>query len=80
MARSTRVINGQLWCCCGFDGVVILNTELQQQRTIPCRFMEFVWDVVETRDGDIIIAASSGLFGLRIDGTLEIRINIHLNL
>ena len=79
-ARPIRVIDGQLWCCCGSSGIVILDTELQQQRTVPCRFLKFVRDVVETGGGDIIIAASSGLYGLRSDGTLETRIDVHLNL
>ena len=63
-----RVISGQLWCCCGYYGIVIVDTELQQQRTILCESMGAVCDVAETIDGDVILATSNGLSLLRPDG------------
>ena len=69
MASPIRVISGQLWCCCGFSGIVILNAELQQQRKIPCGDMESVIDVAQARDDDVIIAARRGVYTMRPDGT-----------
>ena len=68
-AASIRVINGHLWCCCGLSGIVVLNTALGHQRTIPSNIMEEVWDVAETSDGDVVVAALGGLYALSADGT-----------
>ena len=68
-AASIRVINGQLWCCCGVNGIVILNTDLQQQRKIPCKVLGTVCDVAEASDWDVVIAALGGLYALGPDGT-----------
>ena len=57
-----RVIKQQLWCCCDGDGIVVLDTDLQQQRTIPAGEMCNVHDVAEMENGDVIIAASGGLY------------------
>ena len=58
-----RVIKQQLWCCCGDAGIVIFDCELQQQqRTIPAADMGAVYDVAEMSNGDVLIAASNGLF------------------
>ena len=62
--RCLRVINQQLWCCCGDAGIVIFDSELQQQRTtcIPAAHMGSVWDVAEMSNGDVAIAAVNGLY------------------
>ena len=60
--KTLRVINQQLWCCCGDAGIVIVDSELQQQRTIPAGDMDDVCDVAEMSNGDIIIAARAGLY------------------
>ena len=57
-----RVINQQLWCCCGNAGIVVFDSELQQQRTIPAVDMGYVYDVAEMSNGDIVIAAENGLY------------------
>ena len=67
IAYSVRVINQQLWCCCWEDGIVVLaHSDLKQLRTIPAGDMGSVNDVVEMRDGDIVIATDNGLFHVRI--------------
>ena len=63
--QGLRVINQQLWCCCGYDGIVIFDSELQQQRTIPA-CMGYVCDAAEMSNGDVVIAtASNGLYHRR---------------
>ena len=66
-ARCLRVINQQLWCCCHDAGVVVLDSHLQQQRTIPSGDMGEVMDVAEMSNGDILIAATKGLHHSRND-------------
>ena len=61
-AWGLRVINQQLWCCCGKAGIVVFDSELQQQRTIPAGDMDDVYDVTEMSNGDVIIAAHIGLY------------------
>ena len=64
-----RVINQQLWCCCGGNaGIVVFNGELQQQRTVPAADMGAVYAVAEMSNGDIVIAAVNGLYH-RCNGT-----------
>ena len=58
-----RVINQQLWCCCGFAGIVVFDSELQQQRTVPRGDMDKLHDVAaEMSNGDVIIASGTGLY------------------
>ena len=57
-SSSVRVINQQLWCCCRDAGIVVFDSELQQQRTIPAGDMGVVWDVAEMSNGDFVIAAA----------------------
>ena len=57
-----RVINEQLWCCCGDAGIVVFDSELQQQRTIPAGDMRYVRDVAQMSNGDVVIAAGNGLY------------------
>ena len=57
-----RVINQQLWLCCGNAGIVVFDSELQQQRTIPAADMYVVSDVAEMSNGDVVIAAVRGLY------------------
>ena len=65
---ALRHIKQQLWCCCGRDGIVVLDTDLQQQRTIPAGDLRGVYDVAEMSSGDVIIAAYAGLFHADING------------
>ena len=62
--EAVRVINQQLWCCRGRDaGIVVVDSELQPQRRIwPGDDIKHVRDVAQTSNGDVIIAASNGLF------------------
>ena len=60
--QALRVINQQLWCCCGVDGIVVFDSELQQQRTIPSPDLSIVYDVAEKSNGEVIIATHSGLY------------------
>ena len=62
MPQDLRVINQQLWCCGGGAGIVVFDSELQQQRTIPAADMGLVYGVAEMRNGDVVIAASKGLY------------------
>ena len=72
-AYSIRVINGQLWCCCGYSGIVVLGTELRQQKTIlPWGLTEGAWDVTEATDGDVVIAGLDSIYSLRPDGEFPI--------
>ena len=57
-----RVINQQLWCCCCSAGIVVFDSELQQQRIIPARDMKYMHDVAEMSNGDVVIAAGTGLY------------------
>ena len=63
-----RVINEQLWCCCGDAGIVVFDSELQQQRTIPAADMRYVRDVAQMSNGDVVIAAGNGLYHMSDDG------------
>ena len=61
--RSLRVMNQQLWCCCDDAGILVFDSELQQQRIIPAGDMKCVYDVAEMSNGDVIIAAGdNGLY------------------
>ena len=63
MPESLRVINQQLWCCSGFDDIVVFDSELQQQRSIILDAdIGDVADVAEMSNGDVIIAAANGLY------------------
>ena len=66
---NLRVINQQLWCCCGNAEIVVFDSELQQQRTIPAAKMGYVFDAAEMSNGDVVIAADDGLY-LISDGKL----------
>ena len=59
---SLRVIKQQLWCCCFDAGIVVFDSELQQQRIIPARDMKYMHDVAEMSNGDVVIAALNGLY------------------
>ena len=68
------VINQQLWCCLQDIGIVVFDSELQQQRTIPAGDMGRVYNVAETTNGDVIIAASNGLYR-RYNGECSVRLS-----
>ena len=66
--QATRVINQQLWCCCYYGGIVVFDTELNQQRTYDmCR----VYDVAQMSNGDVIIATFNGLYHAEITGEAQ---------
>ena len=68
---SVRVINEQLWCCCEGDGIVVLDhSDLKQLRTIPAGDMGKVIDAADLPAGDVVIAASEGLFHADISGRI----------
>ena len=60
LPQSLRVINGQLWACCLDVGIVVLDSELQQQRVIQRD--DFVYDTTALPNGDVIMAADTGLY------------------
>ena len=63
--RGLRVINEQLWCCCGDAGIVIVDSELQQQQqqlSMSSADMGNVYDVAGMSNGDVVIVASNGLY------------------
>ena len=62
--EGLRVINQQLWCCCsGRDaGIVIYDSELQQQRIILADDMNEEFDVAEMSNGDVVIATANALY------------------
>ena len=60
--EGLRVINQQLWCCCGDAGITVFDSELQQQRNILADDMGGVYDVAEISNGDVVIAAPAGLY------------------
>ena len=69
---NLRVINQQLWCCCGNAGILVFDSELQQQQqqhTIPAAKMGYVFNAAEMSNGDVVIAADDGLY-LISDGKL----------
>ena len=57
-----RAINQQLWCCCREAGIVVFDRELQLLYLLLCDGMGNVCDVAEMSNGDVVIAASNGLF------------------
>ena len=65
---AVRVINQQLWCCCSSDGIFVFDTELNQQRTIPCGDMGSVYDVAQMSNGDVVTAAKNGLYHTDVTG------------
>ena len=62
MPEGLRVINQQLWCCCRDAGIVIFDSELQQQRIIPSDDIGDVYDVAEMSNGDVVMASRHGLY------------------
>ena len=66
-----RFINQQLWCCCYDAGIVVFDRELQLLHLLLCDGMGDVWDVAAMSNGDVVIAASNGLFQADITGNLS---------
>ena len=62
MPEGLRVINQQLWCCCRDAGIVIFDSELQQQHTIWGAGAVLVYDVAEMSNSDVVIATENGLY------------------
>ena len=60
--QGLRVINQQLWCCCRDAGIVIFDSELQQQHTIWGAGAVLVYDVAEMSNGDVVMASRYGLY------------------
>ena len=63
-----RVINQQLWCCCRAAGIVVFDSELQQQRIMLTDNMSYVRDVAAMSNGDVVIAAQNGLYHANKNG------------
>ena len=64
-SERLRVINQQLWCCCRKDGIVVFDSELQQQRTLLAADTDEVCDVAEMSNGDVVLAARNGLYHIK---------------
>ena len=62
-----RCIKQHLLCCRGDDGIVVLDTDLQQQSVIPAGDMTHVNDVTHRKE-HLVIAANSGLFYTELNG------------
>ena len=60
--QALRVINQQLWCCLRGSGIMLLDGELQWQRNVPVGGASKVYDVAKMSNGDVITAASNGLY------------------
>ena len=60
--QALRVINEQLWCCCGAAGIVVFDSELGEQRTVAAADMGPFNDVAELSNGDVIIATDNWLY------------------
>ena len=72
--QGLRVINQQLWCCCGDAGIVVFDSELQQQRAIPTAGMGDVFDVAEMSNGDVVIASGNNGLYHRYNGGCTIHV------
>ena len=61
---SIRVINDQLWICGGQSGIEIYDADLTFHRAVssPGMGVQSVNDVAEMDNGDVIVAASDGLY------------------
>ena len=61
--KALRVISQQLWCCCREAGIVVFDSNLRQQRTIPRGDTGGdVNDVAELGTDGVVIATVGGLF------------------
>ena len=76
-ALSTRVINGEIWSCDEHGYIVKFDKQLQQKHTATTIFRRFS-DIAETNDGDVVLAAPSGLFHMQRNGGRS-NINLPLN-
>ena len=66
--QSLRVIRQELLCCCGYAGIIIYDSDLQQQRTIPSGDMGGLYDLAEMSNGDLVAAARNGLYHFNSTG------------
>ena len=80
--KALRVINKQLWCCCGDAGVVVLSGGLGTLRTIPRGDRGRVNDVCELRGDKFASATSTGLYrgdaGSRVFQTIASVLQLHV--
>ena len=65
------LINGLLFCC--REDIFVFDMDLERVGHIPAKDMERVRQVSQLTDGDLIAAASKGLFQLSYNG------KVHLN-
>ena len=59
---ALRVLNNKIWFYCEDVGIVILDPEHQQQKTIPAGDMKYVYDAVSAGNDDVVVAAYEGLY------------------
>ena len=93
-SQSLRVIDQQLWCCCGDAGIVVFDSELRQLYNIQ-NDDDWVRDVAEINNGDVVMAKKrdglylnqNGEFARRLTSictmirpiTLQVKIRIWLS-
>ena len=61
---SISVVNDQLWCSCDEGGIVIYDTDLDLLRMVSISGLgvNYVKDVAQMRNGDVVIATADGLY------------------
>ena len=60
--KSLKLINQQLWCCCGWSGIVVFDIKRHHQFNIARGEMGKVYDVAQMSNGNVLIATPSGLY------------------
>ena len=65
--NSLRLIDNNLWCCCGYSGIRVLDLSLNLIRHIPIQDMGRVLSMVDIGDG-AVVAANKGLFLITYSG------------
>ena len=69
--RGLRVIDQQLWCCCGDAGINIIDTSRDLQRFVSSKRLGLVNDVAVMSNGDVIVASDNGLFRTDTNGIVN---------
>ena len=65
--RCLRNVGNHLYQCHG-AGITVYNAELQQVNSIGKGNMGGVYDVCGMLNGDLVVAASNGLYHTKTDG------------
>ena len=63
-ARSTRIVNGEIWSCDAYGNIAKFDKQLQQN-CIKTKAVRFTLDIAETSNGDFVAAATRGLYFVR---------------